>query len=246
MKPVHTLVFAPHPDDEVIGCGRVIQQAVEAGQTVRIVFVTSGGGNPQAASVVARKPVADLTPLDFVRLGETREAEAFAATRELGLGAADLVFLRYPDAGMTTMTSDVGASALSDVMRLVKESWPARVYVTHQLDTHPDHRVSGELVSAAIAAARFTGELFMFIVHGGGHKNWPGSGPLFEARTVDGVSYPIGAGWPPPIRVPMTENQAAVKLRAMKAHASQWVTDSEFMGRFVKSEEIFWLRADSG
>ena len=242
MKPVHALLFAPHPDDEVIGCGGVIQQAVEACQTVRIVFVTSGGGNPQAASVVAKKPVADLTPQDFVRLGETREAEASAAARELGLGAADLVFLRYPDAGMTTLTSSVGASARNDVMRLLKESSPSRVYVTHELDKHPDHRVSAELVSAAIADARFTGPLFMFVVHGGGHKNWPGFGPVFEARTVDGVSYPIGVSWPPPIRVPMTEDQVATKLRAMQAHASQWVTDDEFMGRFVKSEEIFWLK----
>ena len=29
----------------------------------------------------------------------------------------------------------------------------------------------------------------------------------------------------------------------LKAHASQWVTDHEFMGRFVKSEEVIWLGA---
>lgn len=49
MTPVDLMVVAPHPDDEVIGCAVVIQQALAAGRRVRVAFMTSGGGNPQAA-----------------------------------------------------------------------------------------------------------------------------------------------------------------------------------------------------
>ena len=52
------MIFAPHPDDDVIGCGGVIQHALAAGERVRIVFTTSGDGYPHAASVLIGKPVA--------------------------------------------------------------------------------------------------------------------------------------------------------------------------------------------
>ena len=36
------LVFAPHPDDDIIGCGGVLLNAVEAGREVQVVYVTDG------------------------------------------------------------------------------------------------------------------------------------------------------------------------------------------------------------
>lgn len=50
LSPVDVLVFAPHPDDEVIGAGAVLQQALAERKTVRIVFATNGDGYPEAAS----------------------------------------------------------------------------------------------------------------------------------------------------------------------------------------------------
>jgi len=49
------LIFAPHPDDEVIAAGGLIQQAREAGGTVRVVYITSGDSYP--ASVRADQHV---------------------------------------------------------------------------------------------------------------------------------------------------------------------------------------------
>jgi len=39
------MVVAPHPDDEVLGAGGLIQQAVAAGAEVRIVYLTNGDHN---------------------------------------------------------------------------------------------------------------------------------------------------------------------------------------------------------
>src|SRR5882672_4081150 len=60
LLPVDLLVFAPHPDDEVICAGGLIQQAVAAKKSVRIVFVTSGDAYPQAASALLGKSIQDL------------------------------------------------------------------------------------------------------------------------------------------------------------------------------------------
>ena len=40
------LVFAPHPDDETIATGELIQLAIAAGVAVRVVFATDGDNNP--------------------------------------------------------------------------------------------------------------------------------------------------------------------------------------------------------
>jgi len=39
------MVLAPHPDDESIGCGGIIQQAVAMKLPVRIVWLTNGDNN---------------------------------------------------------------------------------------------------------------------------------------------------------------------------------------------------------
>ena len=39
------LVMAPHPDDESLGCGGIIQTAVERHIPVRVVFFTYGDNN---------------------------------------------------------------------------------------------------------------------------------------------------------------------------------------------------------
>src|SRR5438046_7255856 len=37
------LVLAPHPDDEVIGCGGLVAQHLAEGRSVRVVVATDGG-----------------------------------------------------------------------------------------------------------------------------------------------------------------------------------------------------------
>ena len=39
------LVLAPHPDDESLACGGIIQRALARGARVRIVFLTYGDNN---------------------------------------------------------------------------------------------------------------------------------------------------------------------------------------------------------
>lgn len=238
--PVDVLIFAPHPDDEVIGCAGVIQKALAAGETLRIVFTTNGDGYPKAASALVGKSQSALTADDFVRLGETRRREAIAAAGALGIDETSLVFLGYPDGLMAKVPApyDRGA-AQADFTSALRDSRPSRVYVTDRADEHADHRVTNELLREAIVTTGYSGQVFSFIVHSG-DLVWPTAGALFEKRTSDGTTYPAGVNWPPPIRTALTAAERETKLRALKCHASQWAVDSDYLGRFVKSEEIFW------
>ena len=51
------LVFAPHPDDEVFGCGGLIALALDAGARVNVVVVSDGGkgGDPTVRELESRR-----------------------------------------------------------------------------------------------------------------------------------------------------------------------------------------------
>jgi LmbE family N-acetylglucosaminyl deacetylase len=283
LLPADLLVFAPHPDDEVVGAAGIIQQAVAAGETVRIVFVTNGDAYPRAASALLNKPMPELSSSDYVSLAAVRQLEAVAAGQVLGLSASSLVFLGYPDAAMTAVHANASRSpvespctgrrstygpahadyhtlahgqpgpytrsaVLADVVEIVGDSRPSRVYVTDPADTHPDHAATFNLVSEATTRIGFARDLFTFMVHNGPDECWPwppGATPSsrFEQHAIDGTVYPSGARWPPPIRVPLTTTECAVKLRAIAAHGSQYAIDGDYLESFVKAEEVFWRRS---
>jgi LmbE family N-acetylglucosaminyl deacetylase len=49
------LVFAPHPDNESLARGILLQRAVEAGAAICVVYVTDGENNPQTPSQAEAK-----------------------------------------------------------------------------------------------------------------------------------------------------------------------------------------------
>jgi LmbE family N-acetylglucosaminyl deacetylase len=104
------LVFAPHPDDETLGCSGVILQALKRGERVRIALFTNGDGFPAAASLVAGKPVASLREADFLELARFRQEQSRTAFRALGGTPESLVFLGYPDSGLTPVYDTRGSA----------------------------------------------------------------------------------------------------------------------------------------
>jgi LmbE family N-acetylglucosaminyl deacetylase len=126
------LVFAPHPDDDVIGCGGSIAKHVDAGGTVAIVYLTSG----EAGSLAHGKAA----------LAAIREAEARAAAGALGV--ADLVFLRHPDGGL-----EAGPALVAELVRLLRARRPGLVYLPHGGDGGSDHQAASRAVEEAIGRA---------------------------------------------------------------------------------------------
>jgi LmbE family N-acetylglucosaminyl deacetylase/GT2 family glycosyltransferase len=127
------LVLAPHPDDEVLGCGGAIARHVSQRAPVRVVIVTDGafGASPGERPAVAAR----------------RREESRAAAAVLGYGAPE--FWDLPDQGM------VYSEAL--VERLCAAMAEADlVYAPSILEMHPDHRTLG--MAAAEAMRRLGGE----------------------------------------------------------------------------------------
>jgi len=91
------VVFAPHPDDEVIGCAGIIMQARARGAHVKVVDITSGDGFDAAAAGVTHKKIDEVGPDDFFALSRLRQTQSRNALEILGGKAGDLIILGYPD-----------------------------------------------------------------------------------------------------------------------------------------------------
>jgi LmbE family N-acetylglucosaminyl deacetylase len=125
---VSVLVFAAHPDDEVLGMGGTIAVHALRGETVRVVCVTDGSSTqyPGDAQIRERKN------------GEARDAAA-------ALGVDEYVHLDLPDMRLDTL-AHVELNAVVDEQ--VRRFEPAVVYTAHP-DVNLDHRALFDSVAVA-------------------------------------------------------------------------------------------------
>lgn len=138
------LVVAPHPDDEVLGCGGVVAAHRDAGAAVHVALVTDGGlGNVGAAS----------NPTYVAE----RKAEARRAVESLG--GAQHHFLDHADGSLKD-----NEAPIDDIAALVKQVAPATVLIPSPYEVHPDHRAACLLAARALQSVGYAGELLSYEV----------------------------------------------------------------------------------
>jgi LmbE family N-acetylglucosaminyl deacetylase len=132
---MRVLVFAAHPDDEVLGMGGTIARHAAGGDDVRIVCVTDGSSTQYPGDAAKRAQ---------------KEGEARRAAAELGV--SDYVHLDLPDMRLDTVPH-VEVNAV--VEQQVRDFEPELVY-TPQPDVNLDHRALFD--SVAVATRPFPGQ----------------------------------------------------------------------------------------
>lgn len=162
------LVLAPHPDDEVMAAGGIIQKALKAKARVKILFLTNGDHNEPAFIIYEKRLT--MRQGEFIHMGQLRRKESIEALNKLGLAEKDCVFLGYPDYGtmeillkywgdtkpfkyILTRISKVpypnclspgapyvGESILNDMEKVIRDFKPTKVFVSNPVDVNRDHR----------------------------------------------------------------------------------------------------------
>jgi LmbE family N-acetylglucosaminyl deacetylase len=178
------LVAAPHPDDETLGAGGLVQRVLARGGSVQVLLFTAGDG--WVPAVVHATGSANPGPSDYIAYGEARLAEARAALDALGRDAVTLQVLGFPDGSLerlldqhwhepgrsaTTLASQppyyqalnpevpyLGADLFREVERVVREVRPTLVALPDPADRHPDHRATALFTLLAVDAWRKTDE----------------------------------------------------------------------------------------
>jgi LmbE family N-acetylglucosaminyl deacetylase len=161
--PGPVLLFAPHPDDDLIGPGCTAALHRAQGDPVHVVIAYDG-----AAGTGALPEAAALPGPEFVAL---RQREARAGGAHLGL--TDYELWGFPEGhepGPTEFEAGVGLC-----LQTLERVRPRTVYAPWLGEHHLDHHVLGKVVRAALERAGFDGAAW-------GYEVWS---PLVPTRVVD-------------------------------------------------------------
>ncbi len=145
---VHTLVVAPHPDDETLGAGGLIARLRSLEIPVTIAAVTDG----------------EHAYEDVPALSEVREREQTQALAVLGVEPAGIHRFRLKDSGVAAQEQ-----ALIELL-LPLASSNTHILAPWEGDFHPDHEACGR---AAREVAHRTGAQLTFYLFWTWHRGTP-------------------------------------------------------------------------
>jgi len=146
------MLLVPHPDDESLAAGGLLQRARAAGAAVRVLFATDGENNAWTQRLVERR--LRIGPAERERFGVRRRAEASAALAELGVPAGDAAFLGLPDQGITALLTSGEERGLGRLVDEIASFRPTVLVAPSSLDLHADHSGLAVLLRQALARAR--------------------------------------------------------------------------------------------
>lgn len=130
---MNVLIIAPHPDDEVLGCGGVIARHCQTGDDVTVLVMTKG-----TPRIWTKEQVS-------AGRGEARKAHAL-------LGVKETIFFDY-------LAPELEQPLLSEISVAINQVLSKKrivlLYIPHRGDIHNDHRV---VFNTALVAARPVGD----------------------------------------------------------------------------------------
>lgn len=211
------MVLAPHPDDESLAAGGMIQRALTHGAAVSVVFMTDGENNPWPQRALERRIW--IGARQRAAWGARRRGEAGAALRVLGSADAIGVHrLGWPDGGITWKLLDDTGPMVAALRALVERERPTLLILPDLVDRHPDHsaiHVLVELVFETMPAATRPA-CFGYLLHG---RSRPGA-PIRAVFALD-------------------DAERDRKRRAIAAHASQMALSGRRLLRWAAATETF-------
>ncbi|MEO7995054.1 MAG: PIG-L family deacetylase, partial [bacterium] len=174
------LIVVPHPDDEMLGCGGLIQDAVSAGADLHVCVLTNGE-YPELDAIVFEKTLTPK-PAQYIALGYRRQQETLAAMTALGIPPDHVSFLGYPNGLLSSMWSAAhwdrndpvysprtqqstvpyrnarsvdgpctGSALLADLAGVLRETQPELIVTMNPHDVHIDHWPAYAFVDQALS-----------------------------------------------------------------------------------------------
>jgi LmbE family N-acetylglucosaminyl deacetylase len=211
MRNERVLLFAPHPDDESIGAGGLLQRLARAGAPVQVVYLTDGEHNDLAHRALLKRWRIDDGDRDAY--AALRRGESLDALSTIGIDPAAATFLHLPDTGIADRMR-VDHDVLIDQCRaLIADFAPTLIIAPSFDDLHADHLAAAQLITAAHDRNHI--QLLGYVVHG------------------DTKRKPVAA-------LHLTAEEQLRKRRAIAAHRSQMVLARDRLLRRAGEYEWFY------
>jgi len=136
-----TLVVAPHPDDESLGCGGAIALLRRMNCLVRVLVMSDGTLSHPGSR---RYPAPALQAL--------REAETLCALTKLSVAPDAITFLRLKDGSVPTVGATTFDETVAHCLAYLAAVAPATIILPWRCDPHADHRATWTIIHTAVAA----------------------------------------------------------------------------------------------
>ncbi|MGE0823756.1 MAG: PIG-L deacetylase family protein [Candidatus Binatia bacterium] len=269
------MVFSPHPDDETLGAGGLIQRVLRLGGKVNVIFMTSGDGYPEGVEM--EDHVTHPTAQDYRDYGTLRQTEALHVLATLGVKKSDSIFLGFPDGGLysilSTYQSDKGPDYTSpftlenrppagdtilpyteyngedlkrEIARVLMDFHPTVIVTVHRGDQHPDHCSTYFFVRETLDELRVKTPAFQ---------------PQVLTFLIHFGQWPMngGAGFgsrlSPPrgfaekedrwLSFPLAPGEVETKRRALLLYHSQMLIMGRYLLSFARANELFLPEQES-
>lgn len=270
MSPPHTedriIVFAPHSDDETLGCGGLLALASRNGAKLRIVLITNGDG--YRVGVARAFGTIKITPEMCIRYAQKRQEETYAALEMLKVPRQNVTFLGYPDRGIaalwyknwapdelyishaTRMSRSpypnafrpnapyCGESLLADIERIILNEKPTDIYLPHPCDNHPDHWATYCFVTAALAQPSILYSSIRLHTYLVHRGDWPTPKGDHPNQPL-APPYALANGDTKWESLSLPADIAAMKRAAIRKYKSQTAIERGFLTSFARTNEIF-------
>ncbi len=129
-----TLVVAPHPDDETLGCGGTLLRRVSGGANVGWLIVT---GIPEQSGWSVE---------------QVRRRDGEIALVAAAVGFTQVFNLRLPAAQLDRLPMSTLIEKISEVFTTFQ---PEEVFLPHRSDAHSDHRIVFDAAAACTKWFRY-------------------------------------------------------------------------------------------
>lgn len=147
------MIIAPHPDDEVLGCGGLILQGLAGDAEVRVIALTGGERSHRSCCNIGGNLVK-----------EARRALAQRAGDILGLERDHRLFLDWGDGELAELENGRLHQRVEELAAWIARLRPKAVFAPHPLEGWPDHVAAERITKAAIERSAVDCKLFHYCV----------------------------------------------------------------------------------
>lgn len=134
-----TLIVAPHPDDESLGCGGAISLLRATGVEVIALAISDGTlSHPNSIKFPPKK------------LRDLREREMMQALRLLDVEEEKITFWRLPDRRVPNADAAQFPLVAAKASEYLQTHLPQTILVPWRRDPHPDHRATWQIFNCSV------------------------------------------------------------------------------------------------
>jgi LmbE family N-acetylglucosaminyl deacetylase len=215
------LVFAAHPDDDILGLGTTLYRQSLKDKNIKVIFMTNGSGRDGESWRIRVSNSKFKT--------ETRYMEAVQALSLINIPKENIFCLGYPDGGTQRYLKNMA----KDIHLLIERLNPGRIYVHCIEGGHVDHDMTSFVVKYVCKKIRYSN---MF--------EWAEYNPKQPLGTPDIKFVPTSSKKLNEIKIDIAEEERILKRKMLACHDSQDVEQFFLQGEAIRQANTSQLERE--